>query len=500
MRILYLDLDTLRPDHLGCYGYHRNTSPNIDRIAAEGIRFEEYYCSDAPCLPSRTAMMTGQFGIHNGVVGHGGTAADVRIEGPGRSMQSHLGRSSLPMFLRNQGLKTVSISPFAERHSSWSFYAGFSEMHNTGKRGFESAEEVTPTVLKWIESNATDDDWFLQINYWDSHTPYRAPEAFGNPFADDALPEWLTAEVLEGHKTLVGAHKAMNLSMFDNHTSPKFPRQPGELRDMADVRRMIDGYDCGTRYMDGHLGQLLEAFEKQGVMDDLVIIISGDHGENMGELGIYGEHGTADRFTCRIPMIIRWPGKTQGHVDNGLHYNLDLAPTLAELFGQEPDSGWDGASFAPVIERGAACGQGYLVISQCAHVCQRSVRFGDYLYMRTYHDGFHLFPDDMLFNVAQDPHEQVDLAEQEPEKVREGAYLLQQWHDGMMKTMDSDRDPLWTVMREGGPFHARGQLKAYCQFLEERGMREAVAQLKAKHPQEFSKQAALIVPFGTKMR
>jgi arylsulfatase A-like enzyme len=113
MRILYLDLDTLRPDHLGCYGYHRNTSPNIDRIAADGIRFDEYYCSDAPCLPSRTAMMTGQFGIHNGIVGHGGTAADVRIEGRNRGFRSQLGGQSFPMLLRKKGLKTVSISPFA---------------------------------------------------------------------------------------------------------------------------------------------------------------------------------------------------------------------------------------------------------------------------------------------------------------------------------------------------------------------------------------------------
>lgn len=81
MRILYLDLDSLRPDHLGCYGYHRNTSPNIDSIAKEGVTFTNYYCSDAPCLPSRSALMSGRFGIHNGIVGHGGTAADMRREG-----------------------------------------------------------------------------------------------------------------------------------------------------------------------------------------------------------------------------------------------------------------------------------------------------------------------------------------------------------------------------------------------------------------------------------
>ncbi|HEY4553219.1 MAG TPA: sulfatase-like hydrolase/transferase, partial [Bacillaceae bacterium] len=84
MRILYLDLDSLRPDHIGAYGYHRDTTPNIDEVAKEGVTFTNYYCTDAPCLPSRSALMSGQFGIHNGVVGHGGTAADMRREGPSR--------------------------------------------------------------------------------------------------------------------------------------------------------------------------------------------------------------------------------------------------------------------------------------------------------------------------------------------------------------------------------------------------------------------------------
>lgn len=76
MKILMIDIDTLRPDHMGCYGYGRNTTPNIDQVAAEAVRFENYYCSDAPCLPSRASLVTGMFGIRNGVVGHGGTGAD----------------------------------------------------------------------------------------------------------------------------------------------------------------------------------------------------------------------------------------------------------------------------------------------------------------------------------------------------------------------------------------------------------------------------------------
>ena len=485
MRILFLDLDTLRPDHLGCYGYARNTSPNIDRIAEQGARFENYYCSDAPCLPSRTALMTGRFGIHTGVVGHGGTAADVRLLGSPRGFRDRLDRESLPGFLRSVGLKTVSISPFGERHSAWPFYAGFSEMHNTGGGGGESAEEITPTVLQWIEGNAQEEDWFLHVNYWDPHTPYRAPMDFGNPFEGEPLPEWLTEEVLREHREMVGPHKAREIGMYDSRENLRFPRHPGEIKDMRDLRRMIDGYDCGIRYMDGHIGQIFEALEEQGVMEDLAIIISGDHGENMGEFGIYGEHATADHPTCRISMIVRWPGVQAGQVDHGLHYNLDLGPTLAELFGKSPLPIWDGRSYAPALLAGEDCGQEFLVLSQCAHVCQRSVRMGPWLYMRTYHDGYHLFPDEMLFDLGEDPYEQHNVAEAHPEVCRDAVYRLSRWHDDMMKSMPYDVDPLWTVIKEGGPFHARGHLRAYCERLEATGRGWAVPELKRRHPGEF---------------
>ena len=105
MRILYLDLDALNPTHLGCYGYHRNTSPTIDKIATEGIRFNQVYTTDAPCLPSRTAFYSGQFGIHSGVVGHGGTASERRNNGPNRGFRDRLANEGLAGFLQRQGFK-----------------------------------------------------------------------------------------------------------------------------------------------------------------------------------------------------------------------------------------------------------------------------------------------------------------------------------------------------------------------------------------------------------
>lgn len=498
MRVLFLDLDSTNPEHLGCYGYHRNTSPNIDKIAAEGVRFANYYTSDAPCAPSRTALMSGQFGIRNGLVGHGGTAGDMKPEGEKRELMGRLTRGgAFPSYLQLiGGLSTTLISPFPQRHSTFAFYAGFNEIINTGHLGNESADDVTPVALDWIERNAKKDDWFLYVNYWDPHTPYRTPLEYGNPFENDPLPEWMTEEVLERHKEMVGSHSARELNInfrtksYDNATSPDFPRHPGEILNMDGLRKMVDGYDCGVRYMDDHLGKLFAALEQQGVMEDLIIIITADHGENIGQLGIYGEHATADQGTCRIPMIIRWPGMKRGIVDERLHYHLDLLPTVAELLGQDPMPDWDGTSYAPVLRDGADCGRDYLVVSQCAHVVQRSVRFGDWMYIRSYHDGFHLFDKEMLFNLREDPNEQRNVAAENRDVCMEAVYLLNQWHEEMMVRSGDDRDPLWTVMKEGGPFHAKGYLPGYLKRLEETGRSRQAAELARKHPQEFPPKPA----------
>jgi len=226
---------------------------------------------------------------------------------------------------------------------------------------------------------------------------------------------------------------------------------------------------------------IIAALQKAGVYDDLAIVITSDHAENQGELGIYGEHATADHINCHIPMIVRWPGCEPG-TNDGLLYTLDLAPTFAELMGREPRKNWDGISFAPAVRGEAWAGRPYLVVGQCAHTCQRGVRFGNWHYIRTYHCGYHLFPQEMLFNIADDPHETCDVAIDNPNICLQAVHLLSEWHDEMMQTSPSDTDPLWTVMREGGPHHCKeGNLPAYLQRLEQTGRADKAAILRAKY-------------------
>lgn len=488
MRILYIDIDALRPDRLGCYGYHRNTSPHIDQLAREAVRFENYYTPDAPCLPSRTAMYSGRFGIQTGVVGHGNSSANPKNEGILRTFRDAFDTQGLARQLQDAGYHTAMVSPFGQRHAAWWFYAGFNEIHNTGKGGMESAEEVDPVLFPWLERNAKNDNWFLHVNFWDVHTPYRAPLEYGEPFANDPLPKHLDDEALIArHNKIVGPHCSLEIQMYNDDELPKYPRHPGKVNDLKSMRRIVDGYDTALRYVDDRVGLMVKMLKDAGVYDDTVIIISADHGENFGELGIYGEHGTADVATCRIPMIIKWPGMMQGTVDQGLHYNIDLAPTLMDLLGRPHKPLWDGTSYADTLRTGKATGHDQLIISQCAHVCQRSVRWDRWLYMRTYHDGFRLFPEEMLYDIVADPFEQKDVAQQNPQIVREGAWRLEQWHAAQMQKMPAPKvDPLWTVIEEGGPYHAmhargRSPLPKYLEFLEKTGRSEGAAALRKKY-------------------
>ncbi|MBQ2725387.1 MAG: sulfatase [Clostridia bacterium] len=487
MRIVFFDLDTLRPDHLGCYGYFRNTSPNIDSIAAEGVRFDNYYCSDAPCLPSRSALSSGLFGIHNGAVGHGGTAGDQTLQGRDRGFRSRFSRTNLFQQFRDAGLHTVSISTFAERHTSYWYYGGFKEMYNVGMGGGERADQVSPIAIDWIRRNAKNDNWFLHINMWDPHTAYRTPEEFGNPFEGDDFFDhtWMTQEIIDEQRKEASPHGVREIGMYDNTPWPEYPRQPMEIFDMNDYRKLMDGYDCGIAYMDMHIGYILDALREEGVYDDVSFIITSDHGENIGELNSYAEHSTADHITCRIPMIIKWNGGQKGISDDSLRYNIDLAPTVADLFGLKKAKIWDGESYAKTITNGESVPRDYLVLSQMAHVCQRSVRFGDWIYMRTYHDGYHNFPREMLFNIKEDFHETKNVAAEHPDICDRASHMLLDWFDEQMMKSETGVDPMQTVLREGGPYHTRGWLKYYCEHLRKTDRAEEADRLIARHPGEL---------------
>ena len=201
---------------------------------------------------------------------------------------------------------------------------------------------------------------------------------------------------------------------------------------------------------------------------------------------LFESFDTADEPTCHIPMIIKWPGAKKGFVAHGFHDNVDLLPTVKELlhtegvFGTEYE--YDGISYAKTLMEGADCAKDSVVLTQCCHVCQRSARFDDYVYIRTVHGGYHLFEKEMLFNVKDDPHELHNLAVDHPELCVKDAKIIADWVDEMMKKSKYPIDPMWTVMKEGGPEHARGALEDYIKRLSGTSREYGIPLLRKMYP------------------
>ncbi len=415
--------------------------------------------------------------------------------------------------LREQGYYTSTISPFIERHAAWPVTDGFCEVHNaTGddeRIGLwqPTADEVLPQVESWLDRNVHRENWFLHVNFWDPHTPYATPAEFGNPFEDDPIPEWLTEEQIDEHLSHAGPHSAYDPFHFSDESTRFEPdndvlRVPTtfQIDSREAFRQWVDGYDVGVRYMDTHLKVILARLKEAGVFKETLVIVSADHGENLGELNVYGDHQTADEHTCNVPLVMCGPSVEPG-VDDDFHYNVDLAPTVAELVGGEPGTRWDGQSFASSVTDGESIGREYLVFGQSAHVVQRSVRWDHWLFVRTYHDGYKTILDDvMLFDLESDPHETENLAGSHPEVVETGFAKLGQWTDARLLEAACDEnggnpltpsgvaDPIWQVIAEGGPYHVRvrNPLPRYLERLRKTGRSDRADELVSRHAQQLS--------------
>lgn len=450
MRILYLDIDSCRPDHLSCYGYVRPTSPTIDALARDGALLIGCYTSDAPCLPSRAALFSGRLGIRNGVVAHEGPGQQFRYPGNG-----HVHDPTQPMWMRvlqKAGWNTVCFSGFAQRHLAWWFSAGFTEFYgNKLPGGPESADEVNALALAWLKAHGADDNWFLHVNYWDVHTPYNAPTAFIRRMAEQALPPYPDAAALErDYERYYGPRTARDWwSGRVTDWRSRNPNMPDELRTLEHFNQMVSGYDGGIAYVDRAISQLLEALEGLGVREETAVIVSADHGEAIGELGMYFEHGNATEGVTRVPLIIQWPGLAKGVRIAGLTYQLDLGPTVLDLLGLEIPPHWDGISFAPALRGTPFTGRDYLVRGCGIYSFQRAVRQGDWLLIRTLHSGLYPYDPVYLFDLTTDPYEQTNLAEANPVKCREMEGLLDEWWSRYCTGPGSVRDPFQPMMQIG---------------------------------------------------
>lgn len=407
--ILLITIDTLRADHLGVYGYDRPTSPNIDRIAAEGMVFDAAYCPRGLTWPSLTTMMTSLYPVEHGIWING-------------VIVSHRFPQLAEQY-KKRGYATAAFMAHPTlQDQSWKGFDVVEEGETTlNVTENEDDRIITEKALAWLEKHK-DEKFFLWLHYYSPHTPYEPPEGFGNRFDPD----------YEGPIT------------GNDYTLDGYSLRPEEHTE-ADLRQIIALYDEEITYTDAQIGRLWDGFGEHGLQDDLLTIIVGDHGEELADHHDYLFHlGSLYNGTLRIPLIFRWPEHIPAGTRNDtVIENIDIGPTMLAMFGARAPKEFRGDDFSPVFE-------GKEVETTAAYAefedKIRSIRTKEYSYHYnpTDHQILWISPErqgdqkgdsyvpvetEELYDLRADPLEQNNIAAERPEVVKELRAQLEAWSE-----------------------------------------------------------------------
>jgi arylsulfatase A-like enzyme len=343
MNILFILEDALRPDHLGCYGYGKPTSPVIDRLARDGVVFRNAIATASHTLPPIVSLLMSQWSCTHGVVS------------PARFQQWV---ASPAWRDRETPLKILSRKGFlidGEMVTRWK-PLGFSR-DTDGK-----------DIPEYFERHR-DEHWFFMAEPYPTHLPYNPPEGYFRMFLDHG---WKGNEETERRLKVVRSclivHPSGVVSKLeagesevlpDNQSDDAHKRTAGTAdllpEDEPAVRALYDGE---VRVFDDLVGGWVGRLEELGLLDETLIIITADHGEELMERGHVGHcscnlKGTLHDESIRVPLILRYPpGLPRGKVVEEQVSQVDLMPTIFELLGMERPGFMEGESLIPLI-RGA---------------------------------------------------------------------------------------------------------------------------------------------------
>jgi arylsulfatase A-like enzyme len=275
--IILITLDTTRAYHLSCYGYHRQTSPNLDRLANESVLYTKAIAPSSWTLPSHASLFTGKFTSSHGAQydPEGPLYLTDGLRGPD-SWQKFRARGlaknemTLADILKGEGYITGAVlgGPWLKKVFGLSKGFDFYDDREISTLNGRLARQVTDSALKWIEKYRTK-EFFLFMNYFDPHTPYMAPEGFARAFLPKGTDLGRRRPTIEENKAL---------------------------------------YDAEILYMDHYFGKFLQKLKAWNLYENSMIIVTADHGELLGEHGKY-EHGQyLYQEEIHVPLIIKFPG------------------------------------------------------------------------------------------------------------------------------------------------------------------------------------------------
>ncbi len=384
--VLLLVIDTLRADRLGCYGYFRDTSPRIDRLAAESLVFEEAFCGIPITLPSHASMLTGLYPQQTGILRNHGRLDD--------------GFLTLAETLKNEGYRTGAVVGTAVLKKDKNLTQGFDAyLENWGisdkvpagdGEGWELkglAEDANRMALEWLEQDPGK-PFFLLINYYDVHAPYVEIEGFRDLF-DPWSPEM--ADYIR--------------TRYDRIPEPKWKWES------------ITFYDRSLAYLDHELGKFFSRLREMGLWENTVVIVTSDHGNGLYQHDDYWSHGEQlyDGH-IHIPLILRTPKGESGRV-RGLIETVDFFPTVLDFLGLPIPPGLDGRSFLPLARGGSGGKPEVFSLSVLEDTSQRSLPRRFAVRSRDYKLIHSLEGESAFFRLTGDPYELSGAAPEGPEET-----------------------------------------------------------------------------------
>ncbi|MCA9215194.1 MAG: sulfatase [Planctomycetales bacterium] len=378
--ILFIAVDDLRPE-LGCYGSEHVISPNLDALASDGLLFERAYCQQAICRPSRASLMTGArpdtTGLyHNYValrelqpniltlpqhlISHGYTTAYCgKIFHQGDTDEEHSwsrqpvkwvkgvspprGPYALP---ENNRLKQENLEEMLAKYgaaarrglASGPAYEKAEVPDHAYSDGYE-----TLRAIETMKQMAQDKDkpFFLALGFKKPHLNWTAPTKYWDLYDAQKIP-------MAEHENAPKNGAAMGLhASFELRTRAGIPKH-GPLGDELS-RTLKHAYLACVSYVDAQIGRIIQALQDIGVRDDTIIIVWGDHGWHLGDMGVWGK-ATNYEIATRVPLFIWTPNmKTRGQKTRALVELVDIYPTLCELAGVPVPAHVEGHSFVPLL-------------------------------------------------------------------------------------------------------------------------------------------------------
>ena len=379
-------------------------TPNIDRLASQGMNFRQAYTSCPVCAPARASWFTGQFVCHLGTWDN-----STPYDGTQEGIASYLGRRGVPVAHIGKthfhpdgdyGFEYIAYPNYLESPDLGCYYrdsgvARLGAENRFKKIGIKKEEsfddKVIGKALEWLENNKGRDGWVLNIGLLDPHFPFYVKQEHWDHFSGLIKDLPVSAD---------GPFSSLNSSLMELRKYFRCETVDNEI-----LRKAFIGYHAAIKELDDHIGDILDKLEETGLADNTVVIYTSDHGEQLGYHGLWWKCCMFEQ-SARIPLIVRWPGISHRDIDVPVSL-ADIFPTLCEAYSFPVPGNVDGESLLPLIKTGHDYGRRDFAFSEYnAHGLSAGmymIRWGNYKYV------FFTDNEPQLFDLEKDPQEDHDL-------------------------------------------------------------------------------------------